>query len=73
MPKESFNGINISSLVYQVSGEGVSQRMDAVAFGYPGFFLRGKKPFEPLAHSYGFRLFGLGTTISQDDIYTNRL
>jgi hypothetical protein len=38
MAKESFKGIDISSLVYQVSGEGVTKRMDAVAFGYAGFF-----------------------------------
>jgi hypothetical protein len=39
MSKESFNGINISSLVYQVGGEGVPQRMDSIAFVYAGFFL----------------------------------
>jgi hypothetical protein len=38
MPKEPLNGVNISSLVYQMSGEGMAKRMDAAAFGYTGFF-----------------------------------
>ncbi len=38
MPKESFKGINISSIIQEMGGEGVAKRMDAVAFGYTGFF-----------------------------------
>jgi len=39
MAKESFQGINISSIVYQVGGKGVAKGMNAVAFCYTGFFL----------------------------------
>jgi hypothetical protein len=38
MPKEAFEGINISSIIQQMGGEGVAKRMDAAAFGYTGFF-----------------------------------
>ncbi len=42
MAKEPFNGVNISSLVQQVgcpAKSGMTQRMDAAAFVYAGFFL----------------------------------
>ena len=38
MPKESFNGINVRSLVQQMSCKAVAQRMNAGAFVYAGFF-----------------------------------
>jgi hypothetical protein len=38
MAQKSFNGIKISSLVEEVGGKGVTEGMDAAAFGYTGFF-----------------------------------
>ena len=45
MAKESFNGINISSLIYQVGCKTVTEGMDTTAPGYVGFFLAMEKAF----------------------------
>jgi len=37
--EEPLDGVNISSLVQQVSCKAMTQRMDAAAFVYAGFFL----------------------------------
>jgi len=39
VPEEPFDGVNISPLVQQVGCKAVTQRMDAGAFVYAGFFL----------------------------------
>jgi hypothetical protein len=37
--KKSFNGIKIGAIVKEVGGKGVTEGVNAAAFGYAGFFL----------------------------------
>ena len=39
MAEQSFNGIQVSALVEQVGGKGVTEGVNTALFGYAGFFL----------------------------------
>ena len=39
MAEQSFNGIQVGTLVEQVGSKGVTEGMNAALFGYAGFFL----------------------------------
>lgn len=45
MPQEPLNGVNIGSLIQEVSGETVTQGMESALFVYSGFFFALEKAF----------------------------
>ena len=72
VPEESLDGVKIGSLINKVGCKSVPQRMDTAAFVYTGFFFAWNISCEPLICSDDFQTFDRGTTICQDDIYSNR-